>query len=500
MRTQTIDRPSRTELAPGIEISRIVTGLWQVADMEKGGVTLDPVRAAADMAAYAEAGFDSFDMADHYGSAEDIAGHFNNLLSSGKLHPANRPALFTKWCPTPGEMSPDVVRAAVERALTRMRTGKIDLLQFHWWTFRHPSWIDALKELAKLRAEGLIGHLGLTNFDTDHLRVLVKHGIPIASNQVCFSLLDRRAAEDMSKFCLAHNVRLLAYGTLAGGLLSEKWFGKPEPAAADIADWSTMKYKRFVNQIGGWAVLQRILRALFDIARRHGVSIANVASRWVLEQRAVAGIIVGARLGQREHRADNLRLFAFEFDEDDQDHLDEALAAARRIPGDCGDEYRRPPYLTASGDLSHHLANFPKVYQATPMPPRLKRQRIDTGSVWEPLAGYSRAVRLGGRILVSGTTATHGTGEIVCPGDPHGQAVYILDKIAASIEALGGQMEDVIRTRIYVRDQAKWEEVSRVHGRYLGHVRPACTLVEVSGLVGGYDVEIEAEAAVGDES
>ena len=61
-------------------------------------------------------------------------------------------------------------------------------------------------------------------------------------------------------------------------------------------------------------------------------------------------------------------------------------------------------------------------------------------------------------------------------------------------------MEDVIRTRIYVRDQAKWEEVSRVHGRYLGHVRPACTLVEVSGLVGGYDVEIEAEAAVGDES
>jgi enamine deaminase RidA (YjgF/YER057c/UK114 family) len=282
--------------------------------------------------------------------------------------------------------------------------------------------------------------------------------------------------------------------------LGEKWLGKPEPAAADIADWSKMKYKRFVDQIGGWEILQRILRALAEIAKKHGVSISNVASRWVLEQKAVAGIIVGARLGEREHRVDNLRLFEFELDRDDHARIDEALAATRRIAGDCGDEYRRPPYLTASGDLSHHLASFPKVYQATPMPDRPARLRIDTGSVWEPLAGYSRAVRIGGRILVSGTTATHGAGESICPGDPQSQAVYILDKIAASIEALGGTMEDVVRTRIYLRDQSQWEAVSRVHGRYLGHVRPANTLVEVSGLVDGYEVEIEAEALVTDES
>jgi enamine deaminase RidA (YjgF/YER057c/UK114 family) len=134
------------------------------------------------------------------------------------------------------------------------------------------------------------------------------------------------------------------------------------------------------------------------------------------------------------------------------------------------------------------------------MPDRPGRRRIDTGSVWEPLAGYSRAVRVGSRILVSGTTATHGSGVAICPGDPQSQAVYILDKIAASIEALGGALEDVVRTRIFLRDQSQWEAVSRVHGRYLGHVRPANTLVEVSGLVGGYDVEIEAEAIVGDES
>jgi enamine deaminase RidA (YjgF/YER057c/UK114 family) len=122
--------------------------------------------------------------------------------------------------------------------------------------------------------------------------------------------------------------------------------------------------------------------------------------------------------------------------------------------------------------------------------------RIDTGSVWESLAGYSRAVRIGSRILVSGTTATHGRDEVVCPGDPSGQTVYILDKIAASLSALGASLEDVVRTRIYVKDAAQWEAVSRVHGRYFSHVRPANALVEVSRLVDDYEVEIEAEAQI----
>lgn len=490
--------PDRIALAPGLTISRLVTGLWQVADQERDGKKLDPDRAAADLAAYTEAGFDTFDMADHYGSAEDIAGHFNRLLARGsvKTLPGTRPAIFTKWCPPPGPMTADIVRAAVERALTRLQTTKIDLLQLHWWIFHHPGWLDAARELQRLKDEGLIGHLGTTNFDTDHLHMLAREGIRIATNQVCFSLLDRRAAEDMSAFCASEGTRLLAYGTLAGGLLTEKWLGKPEPHGDAITDWSTAKYKRFVDAIGGWDVLQGILRAVSEVARRHGVSMANVATRWVLEQPAVAGVIVGARLGEREHRADNLRLFSFSLDEADRALIDAALAGTIRIPGDCGGEYRRPPFLTATGDLSQHLASLPKVYQATPMPDRPDRLRLDTGSVWEPICGYSRAIRIGDRILVSGTTATHGAGEIVCRGDPRGQAVYILDKITASIESLGGALEDVVRTRIYVRDQSQWEPIARVHGRYLGHVRPANTLVEVSNLVGDYEVEMEAEAVV----
>ncbi|MGB9142205.1 MAG: aldo/keto reductase [Aestuariivirga sp.] len=490
-----IEMPDRTLLAPNFEISRMVTGLWQIADMEKDGHKLDLNALALEMKNYAELGFDSFDMADHYGSAEDIAGRFRALHRAGKVK-AIRPTIFTKWCPTPGPMTRDAVRTAVARAQQRLQSSKIDLMQFHWWAFQHPGWIDAIKELSVLKDEGVIGHLGTTNFDTDHLRLLYHHGISLVTNQVCFSLLDRRARGDMSKFCSASGIRLLAYGTLAGGLLTERWHGRPKPSTSEVSDWSTMKYLRFVEQIGGWPILQKILDALAEVARKHKVSIGNVAMRWVLEQPAVASVIVGARLGEREHRADNLRVFQFALDAEDQELIDGALAHSTVIPGDCGDEYRRPPFLTASGDLSHHLATLPKVYEAQAVPGKPGRWRIDTGSIWEPLAGYSRAVRTGDRILVSGTTATHGTGEIIAKGHPGSQTVYILDKIRASIESLGGTLEDVIRTRIYLRDKNHWEEVSRAHGRAVGHVRPANTLIEISGLVGEYDVEIEAEAIV----
>ncbi len=479
----------RSLLAPGLEIGRIVTGLWQIADMERGGRRIDLDGAARAMADYVAAGFDTFDMADHYGSAELIAGRCARGLGHGKTR------LFTKWCPEPGEMTPEVVRAGVQRSLDRLGVETIDLLQFHWWSFEHPGYLDAMKELAVLRREGKIAELGVTNFDTDHLRVLVKHGVPVASNQVCFSLLDPRPAGDMTAFCREHGIKLLAYGTLGGGFLGERWLGAARPAAVD--DWSKMKYLRFIDAIGGWGVFQGILSVLAGIARKHGVSIANVATRWVLDQPAVAAIIVGARLGEREHRADNLRLFGFALDDADRGEIARALAAAQRIPGDCGDEYRRPPYLTASGDLSHHLDRIPSVYKSVPVEARPDRRRIDSGSVWEPVCGYSRAIRVGDRILVSGTTATHGSGEVVCPGDVAGQTVYILDKIAAGIAALGGSLDDVIRTRIYLRDAAQWEAASRVHGRYFSRVRPANTLIETSALVGDYEVEIEAEAVVG---
>ena len=484
-------RPDRIRLTDDLEISRLVCGLWQVADMEKGGETIDPETGADALAAYVRAGFDTFDMADHYGSAEIITGHLIERFPAG----GPRPVAFTKWCPEPGPMTRDVVRRGIEDRLTRLQVERVDLLQFHWWTFEHPAWLDALHEMQTLKEEGLIGALGLTNFDAAHLNLALADGIEIASNQVSFSLIDRRAAGALSELCARTGVKLLAYGTLCGGFLSEKWLGQAEPET--IPDWSRSKYKRFIDAAGGWAGYQGILSAAAGIARKHGVSISNVASRWVLEHEAVAATIIGARLGESEHRDDNLKVFDFTLDAEDKAALATAFAATKPIPGDCGDEYRKPPFLTASGDLSHHLDAIPSIFTPEEVPGRPGRYRVSSGSIWEPIAGYSRAIRVGDRILVSGTTATHGNDRCVAPGDAAAQTTYVLDKIIASIGALGGKAEDVVRTRVFLRDAAEVEAVSRAHGRVFGEVRPANTLFEVGGLIGeDYRVEIEAEAIV----
>ena len=479
-----MNKPPRIGLANGLDISRLVCGLWQVADMEKGGTALEPEPAADHLEAYVADGFDSFDMADHYGSAEIITGR---LL---KRPHARRPVAFTKWCPEPGPMTRDIVRGGIQDRLDRLGVTCIDLLQFHWWSFEHPAWLDALHEIKAMQQEGLIRAIGVTNFDAAHLALALADGIPIATNQVSFSLVDRRAAGELSALCKASGVRLLAYGTLCGGFLSEKWLGRPEPQ--HIADWSKSKYKRFIDAGGGWQRFQSLLSTADAIARKHGVSISNVATRWVLSHESVAAAIIGARLGESEHRADNLKTFGFDLDDEDHARLGAVFATMSPIPGDCGDEYRKPPFLTASGDLSHHLSAIASAYEAQPLSHRTGT-RISTGSVWEPIAGYSRAVRVKDMIFVSGTTATHGGSRCVAPGDAGAQTVYILDKIAASLAAAGGRIEDVVRTRIYLRDAAKWEQVSRAHGRVFGKVLPANTLIEAK-LVGDYEVEIEADA------
>ena len=127
---------------------------------------------------------------------------------------------------------------------------------------------------------------------------------------------------------------------------------------------------------------------------------------------------------------------------------------------------------------------------------QLARTHVDSGTHWEHIAGHARAVRIGEHILVSGTTATGAEG-VVGAGDPAAQTRYILDKIAAAIEALGGTLRDVVRTRVYVRHIEDWEQIARVHGDYFQTIRPANTLVEARLVGDEYLVEIEAEAVIG---
>lgn len=473
-----------------LSIHQLITGLWQVADIEKEGQLFDPEEGANILEQYHQDGFSTFDMADHYGSAELIVG---KLLARFQ-NEQQRPIACTKWCPLPGQMTRKAVRVGVQQRLDRLGVQQLDLLQFHWWTFQHPAWLDALHELAELRERGLIKELGVTNFDAAHLHLALADGVPIRSNQVSFSLLDRRAGGSLKEVCQTHDVKILAYGTLCGGFLSQKWLGQEDPEK--ISDWSRMKYRRFIKSSGGWDAFQSILAAAEKVAQKHKVSVANVATKWVLSQDHVAAVIIGARVGETQHRRNNMELFQFELDSEDLQSLKKHFEETIPVPGDCGDEYRKPPFLTATGDLSHHLEQVEKVFKETPSENRDDAVQVLSGSEWEDIAGYCRAQRIGDLIVVSGTTATAGNSRIVAKGDAAAQTTFILDKIAAALEAIRASMEDVVRTRIYLVNLDDTLPVSKAHGRVFDQIKPVNTLLQVGGLVGDYLVEIEADALI----
>src|SRR6516164_7363304 len=164
---------ARMRLAGDLSICRIVNGMWQVAG---GHGRIDPGRAVAAMAAYHEAGFTSWDLADHYGPAEDLVGAFRRQVAAerGEGSLAEIQA-FTKWVPRPGPMTRAIVERAIDLSRSRMGVDCLDLLQLHWWDYGDHRFLDALRHLADLRSDGKIHHLALTNFDTERLGVVVDH-------------------------------------------------------------------------------------------------------------------------------------------------------------------------------------------------------------------------------------------------------------------------------------------------------------------------------------
>jgi aryl-alcohol dehydrogenase-like predicted oxidoreductase len=329
------------QLAPDLATGRIINGMWQVAG---GHGYVDHELALADMMRYHDSGFTTWDLADIYGPAEDFIGQFRRMQSAtrgeGEL---KRIRAFTKWVPQPGRITRSIVNESIDRSLHRMGVGMVDLLQFHWWDYNNPYYMDALKYLSDLRDEGKIKHIGLTNFDTERLQIMIDSDLQIVSNQVQYSIIDRRPEVKMIPFCLENNISLLCYGSICGGLMSERYLGRMQPSTAELNTLSLQKYKKMIDAWGGWSLFQELLSTLKRIAQKHNVTIANVAARYILDKSAVAGVIIGVRLGIVDHRTSNTQVFNFILDKSDCEAIDAVCAKSNNlfeIIGDCGDEYR----------------------------------------------------------------------------------------------------------------------------------------------------------------
>jgi aryl-alcohol dehydrogenase-like predicted oxidoreductase len=320
---------SRTELASGYTIASVINGCWQLTP-DHGGGPASKREIFATFAERVEHGFTTFDCADIYLGVEETIGEFRRQLPD--------PAaieVHTKFVPDRSRLHalrPEDVDAAIDRSRRRLATDCLDLVQFHWWRYEIPGLEMMVDRLCELQATGRIRLLGTTNFDTAHIEAMLGRGAPIVSLQAQYSLLDRRPERRMTALAGRSGVRLLPYGVLAGGFLSERHLGTAPPEAGAAGNRSLTKYRLIIEEAGGWDAFQQLLAVLRNIARRHDVSLSTVAARWVLDQAAVPAIILGT--GRRPRTAEHLAIMQLRLDEQDRRVIAAQLAAQPIPPGD----------------------------------------------------------------------------------------------------------------------------------------------------------------------
>jgi aryl-alcohol dehydrogenase-like predicted oxidoreductase len=322
----------RHELAPGYSISRLIHGGWQFSSGHRlGGAALDD--ALEVLVASADLGVTTFDCADIYTGVEELYGRF--LARWRSTSAATALQLHTKFVPDRSDLAGvdrPYVERIIDRSLTRLGVECLDLVQYYWWNDDVPGMEQTALWLSDLQRAGKIRHIGVTNLDEVRVRRIFDAGVTVVSNQVQYSVLDRRPESRLVDVCEATGMKLLAFGALAGGFLTEKWVGAPEPSAH--ANRSLVKYRLIIDECGGWDACQRLLAILHDIGARNGVDASAVALRYVVDRPAVAAVICGAtRQGQM---AANVRAFSFELSANDRARIRMHLV---EHPGPGGDVF-----------------------------------------------------------------------------------------------------------------------------------------------------------------
>lgn len=322
----------RITIAPGYDISRVIRGGWQLAG---GHGAVDGDQAIADMIAFADAGITTFDCADIYTGVEELIGCFRLAYGNQRGAEAlSRIRVHTKFVPDLAVLpviSKAYVESVIDTSRKRLNLDCLDLVQFHWWAYDVPGWLETAGWLKELHEAGKIGKISATNFDTDHVEAIIDAGVPFTSLQLQYSLLDRRPEKRMVTLAAEKDFALFCYGTVAGGFLSDRWLGQPEPDHP-LENRSLTKYKLIIDDLGGWPLFQALLSTLRTIADRHQVDIATIASAAMLTTPGVAAVIVGAR--NRAHLPSNLAIADIRLTEQDHAEIEAILSQAQPLEGD----------------------------------------------------------------------------------------------------------------------------------------------------------------------
>lgn len=320
------------ELSPGYSISRVIRGGWQLAG---GHGVVDRSQAVTDLIAAFDVGIRTYDCADIYTGVEELIGEARERLRNERGAEAARAMnVHTKLVPDLEKLatiSRDYIRGIVDKSLRKLKTEQLDLVQFHWWDYALPGYLDALGWLDEARREGKVRNVGTTNFDTPHIAEILEAGIPLVSQQLQYSVLDQRPLNGLSQLAAEKNVKFLCYGSVAGGFLSDKWLGQSEPDMP-LENRSLVKYKLIIDDFGGWDLFQSLLRTLKAIGDRYDVDIATIASAWVLEQPQVAAVIVGAR--NQAHALANAKIMDIALDDEDRRQIAAIISQSRGPEGD----------------------------------------------------------------------------------------------------------------------------------------------------------------------
>lgn len=322
----------RIFLTQDYSISRVINGGWQLSDGHALEQTIDRAPLIDTFNQLADDGFTTFDCADIYTGVEALLGQF--IAKRKAMLGYDDIEVHTKFVPDLAQLHQidyRYVERIIHRSLQRLNKERLDLVQLHWWDYDIAGCLTIADALMQLQKKGLIAHLGTTNFDTHHLKQLVEAGYPLVSNQVQYSVLDRRPEREMVQFCQKNNVSLLCYGTLAGGFLSERYLGQRAPTAR-LENRSLVKYQLVIEDSLGWEGYQALLNLLKQMAERYQCDIANVASAYMLQKEAVAAVIIGTRSAR--HIAANKRLRQVSLLKDDISAIEQFLAQFPTLEGE----------------------------------------------------------------------------------------------------------------------------------------------------------------------